>query len=1350
MLKKINHCLFLVFLVFIFITNSPAQNYNPVALTSGSYNQAIVVQATAPQAIPYCFNVFAGSGTNLGDNTYYEQGLVARPGQVGGNSGIPVHNTIFTNISNANMAFLMPPDYTTNNELMVDSTFTSGTITFNTATTATNLAILCTGGGGGVTVNYTVTHSNASTETGSISLNDWFNTGTFNAWGANGRIDVNGNYNNYNSSSVNNNAPFLHAYTITVSGASPVASITLTFSSGQHGNFYGVSGKNTGASVWTPISLNQSSFNVRGTVPALVPFPLTATMDQGTNLNFNGNLATFFEQGFYRANTNYGLPHPGQLFTNVSQSTHLFQLASSFTANHAILVDAAHTSANITPMNPTNYTAFSLLTAGGNIGGNNIMTNLIIMQHADGTSETNLFFGYDWFNSVQPSAWNANGRVNLASRTVNNINNTYPKLFESQFALGNSVSPVTNILLQYKTSPGANSTTYILAVSATAGSVLPIITSFPQSTNVNLGGTLTLTASVSGGTAPITNQWQFNTNGVWQNLSNSGNISGSTTTTLTITNAAYTNSADYRFVASNVAGIVSTPAVTVVVLSPLADVTVPGDPITDFGGTSPAGQGVTNAIDNSTSKYLNFGISNGVPPFTGPVGLVVAPSMGASVVSGLRIYTANDAVERDPADYALEGSTNGGANYTLISSNAIILPAARNGSGALTPNSQALQQVLFANAASYTSYRLTFRNVKNNATANSIQLGELELLGVQTPIPPTIIQQPATTITVYSGVTLTLRVSAVGAPPISYQWKKNGSTVVGTGTNLVLSGLAVVDSGNTFSCTVTNTYGTNTTSTTTLTVLAAPTNTYPVAVLTANPVGFWRLNEKPDNGSGNNGTVAHDYYGGNNGIYTNSEIGLIGYRAAVLDLDTAARFGNFAGSNSYVGQISNIDFGTATNTSAAFSIEAWVKGSAQSADGGIVTKGTGAGGEQFNLDTGSAAHAFRFFVRDAAGTVHLANGTIAPDGQWHHLVGVCDQINSNVLLYVDGTLNASGTIPAGSGIQASANLMSIGSRQGGATGVYNLQFAGVVDEVAVYSVALTAAQVQSHYYAAGIPTTTSLTSSKNPSGFLDGISITASVQTNSVTTGNATGNIIFKTNSVLFDSQSLSGGLATSVTTTNLPRGANTITAEYAGDGNYLGSTNTLNQIVTNHPPVASVMTVNRTAGFSLKVALADLATNWNDADSDAISLTQINFTTTNGVTLTQLNVTTNSDGSYVTNNNGFLGYTNNLNVADRFSYTIRDSFGSTNIGFVNIVVQTSVTGTNSITSIQSGVPTTVTAYGIPGYSYILERSTNLVNWVSVSTNVAAANGRINAADSFSDLGGQQPASANYRLKYQP
>ena len=121
-------------------------DFNPVALTPSSYTLDIVVPATTTEGLPYCINVTAGNGVGLGDNTYYEQGLRARPGQVGANSGIPPHNTVFTNINNANMTFLMPPDYTVNNELMVDSTFLNGTLTFTTPTTATNLAILCCGG----------------------------------------------------------------------------------------------------------------------------------------------------------------------------------------------------------------------------------------------------------------------------------------------------------------------------------------------------------------------------------------------------------------------------------------------------------------------------------------------------------------------------------------------------------------------------------------------------------------------------------------------------------------------------------------------------------------------------------------------------------------------------------------------------------------------------------------------------------------------------------------------------------------------------------------------------------------------------------------------------------------------------------------------------------------------------------------------------------------------------------------------------------------------------------------------------------------------------------------------------
>jgi hypothetical protein len=271
-------------------------------------------------------------------------------------------------------------------------------------------------------------------------------------------------------------------------------------------------------------------------------------------------------------------------------------------------------------------------------------------------------------------------------------------------------------------------------------------------------------------------------------------------------------------------------------------------------------------------------------------------------------------------------------------------------------------------------------------------------------------------------------------------------------------------------------------------------------------------------------------------------------------------------------------------------------------------------------------------------------------------------------------------------------------------------------------------------------------SSENPSGFKDSVFFTASV-----TPTNATGSVVFLTNGVTFDTETLNAtGLATSVATTLLPRGTNPITAEYSGD--LPASTNTLNQIVTNHPPVATPMTVKRTAGLQVLITLSDLATNWSDVDGDTVELTGIGPVTTNNVTLMLLNVTTNMDGSYVITNDAYIGYTNSPNVNDQFTYSISDGQGGTNIGIVNIVIVTNVTGQSSITSIMSGNPTTLTAYGIPGYIYITQRATNLVSavWVNIATNTAATNGVISVTDNFSDLGNQQPANAYYRLSWSP
>ncbi|MGA2246153.1 MAG: hypothetical protein ABSH48_14240 [Verrucomicrobiota bacterium] len=550
--------------------NLARADFNPVTLTPSSYTFDIVVPATYVAPVPECINVTAGAGATLGDNTYYEQGLYNRPGLVGWNSGIPTHNTLLTNINNASMTFLMPPDYTVNNEVMIDSSYGSDTITFQAPTTATSLSFLSCGGGGPLSVSYTVTHADTTTETGTLNLLDWFNGGSTVAWGANGRMDTGGDYNNFNNSAVNNNAPYLYANTITVSGASPVVSVTLSGATQNHGNFFAVSGSNGGAT-WTPIPLTPDSYNVMGIIPATSPFPVTATMDQGTNLAYNGNLATWFEQGFDRSYPNAGLPPSGSELDSVSQPTHHYQLAS-YSANNAILIDTNHLVANITPASPASYSSFALLTAGGNVGSPP-MTNLCVLQHADGVQETNLFLGYDWFDNNHNSAiaFKAGGRCNLANRTDNQINNNYPYLFETYFLVADTGSPVTNIVVQYVHANSSSSTTYVMALSAASGGIPPVVNvgPVPDSQTLGVSQTATFTAGAIG-TAPITGYWQKDNNGVYQTLSDgpSGDgsiIIGSHTFSLTISNLFLPDGTNYQFVVNNAFGSgTSSPASLIV------------------------------------------------------------------------------------------------------------------------------------------------------------------------------------------------------------------------------------------------------------------------------------------------------------------------------------------------------------------------------------------------------------------------------------------------------------------------------------------------------------------------------------------------------------------------------------------------------------------------------------------------------------------------------------------------------------------------------------------------------------------------------------------------------------------
>ena len=314
----------------------------------------------------------------------------------------------------------------------------------------------------------------------------------------------------------------------------------------------------------------------------------------------------------------------------------------------------------------------------------------------------------------------------------------------------------------------------------------------------------------------------------------------------------------------------------------------------------------------------------------------------------------------------------------------------------------------------------------------------------------------------YVGSSPLFSVVAVGALPLTYQWLTNGVAIGGaTNPSIAFTNLQA-GAPTSYVCIVSNSYA-EATNTWAATYVQTPTAAYPQSVLAAMPVDFWRLNE-PDDGKsdGNAGVVCHDYQSGNNGIYTNTALGYTGYNSAE-PTETSAFFGRFGAFYSYAGQMQNEDFAMTNGGNAEFAVEAWVNclvGNGAPA----VSQGVYGASDSFDLgmDTSASAN-FQFYVRNAGGTVFKADSAIpAADGNWHHLVGVCDEANSVVTLYVDGQVAASTAITTKSGLYEANAPIAIGAGNLAATG-YNLEFSPFISDVATYGHALSISQVIGQY-----------------------------------------------------------------------------------------------------------------------------------------------------------------------------------------------------------------------------------------------------------------------------------------------
>jgi hypothetical protein len=230
------------------------------------------------------------------------------------------------------------------------------------------------------------------------------------------------------------------------------------------------------------------------------------------------------------------------------------------------------------------------------------------------------------------------------------------------------------------------------------------------------------------------------------------------------------------------------------------------------------------------------------------------------------------------------------------------------------------------------------------------------------------------------------------------------------------------------------------------TIMARADLSYSNAIVALNPVAYWPLEETnlpPGNLATNLGTVGANY----NGFYGSGvTLGVAGALAG--SSDTAASF------NANADVV--VPFGSALSTSAPFSAEVWVQSGGNSGGACVMSAGNFGGTRSGWLiyNNIGGVWTFRLYNQNGTSTSLNINGGVA-DGNWHHLVAVFDGTNGS--LYIDGALAAGPTAATGF-VPDPDSPLTIGARSDG-----GFQFQGSIDEVAIYTNALSASDISAHY-----------------------------------------------------------------------------------------------------------------------------------------------------------------------------------------------------------------------------------------------------------------------------------------------
>ncbi|MFM2295102.1 MAG: hypothetical protein RLZZ350_1515, partial [Verrucomicrobiota bacterium] len=384
-------------------------------------------------------------------------------------------------------------------------------------------------------------------------------------------------------------------------------------------------------------------------------------------------------------------------------------------------------------------------------------------------------------------------------------------IFNGDF--GGRVSGATNPTVVISNLNATDTGSYRVIVSNVSGTVTsapaaltvlfpPSFTAQPVSLTVTQGNNFSLTAAATG-TAPLVYQWRK----FGVNLTDSAHIGGATSNVLSVFSATTNDANVYRLIISNNYGAITSAAATVTVLVPPSVTLAPTNQTAIAGlsatltaaaaGDAPLTyQWLFNGAPISSATNASLALAVVTTNHAGNYQFVAANNVG-SVTSSVVVLTVIV-----PPQF-ITPSTNvvafAGDTVTLSDTAIGTAPLAYHWTfnGTDIPGATSNVLVVIGTNTVGGFYDLVVTNAAGSATnSNHIQFANR---------PTVFIYPPSQTVNVGSSAYITASIG--GTFPITFQWRLNGSPVVGATNSLfAIASTTTNDTGN-YTCVVYDYYG---------------------------------------------------------------------------------------------------------------------------------------------------------------------------------------------------------------------------------------------------------------------------------------------------------------------------------------------------------------------------------------------------------------------------------------------------------------------------------------------------------------------------------------------------------------